>query len=99
MQAIDPILDALVKSDRIAVINSGCPAPLIDLREVSDEVNEHASQTDLVILEGMGRAVESNFEAEFKVDSIKLAMIKEEITARRLGGKLFDTVCRFDLPA
>jgi uncharacterized protein with ATP-grasp and redox domains len=95
-QAIDPVLDGLVKTDRIAVISSGCPAPLIDLREVSDDVNAEATATDLVILEGMGRALESNYEAKFKVDVLKLAMIKEEIVARRHHGKLFDTVCRFD---
>ena len=44
----------------------------------------------------MGRALESNYEAKFKVDAIKLAMIKEQIVAERHGGKLFDTVCRFD---
>ncbi|MCL2646218.1 MAG: ARMT1-like domain-containing protein [Phycisphaerales bacterium] len=96
IQAIDPLLDELVSRGKILPIDSGGAAPLIDLREVSHEVNHHADQTDLVILEGMGRALESNFEAKFKVDAIKLCMIKEEIVARRHGGKLFDTVCRFD---
>jgi type II pantothenate kinase len=96
VQAVDPVLDGLVKSGKIAAIDSGGIAPLIDLREVSDEVNRHAADTDLVILEGMGRACESNFEALFTVDAIKLAMIKEEIVARRHGGKVFDSMCRFD---
>jgi type II pantothenate kinase len=95
-QAIDPLLDQLVNTGHITVISSGCPAPLIDLREVSDEVNAEAPATDLVILEGMGRALESNYEAKFKVDVLKLAMIKEDIVARRHHGKVFDTVCRFD---
>ncbi|MGN6369266.1 MAG: ARMT1-like domain-containing protein [Phycisphaerae bacterium] len=96
LQNLDPILNELVKSNLITVIDSGGDAPLIDLGLVSDEVNAHAPQTDLVILEGMGRALESNYEAKFKVDAIKLAMIKEQIVADRHGGKLFDTVCRFD---
>jgi len=96
LQAIDPVLDSLVKIGRISAIDSGNGTPLIDLREVSDEVNHHAPQTDLLIIEGMGRAVESNFEAPFTVDTVKLAMIKEEIVARRHGGKNFDTICRFD---
>jgi type II pantothenate kinase len=94
--AVDPVLEDLVKRGRIAAIDSGGIAPLIDLREVSDEVNHHAAETDLVVLEGMGRACESNFEALFTVDAIKLAMIKEEIVARRHGGKVFDSMCRFD---
>jgi type II pantothenate kinase len=96
-QAIDPVLDQLVKSNRLAPLNSGGTAPLIDLRTVSQAVNDAAKDTDLVILEGMGRALESNFEARFKVDAIKLCMIKEEIIAQRHGGKNFDTICRFDL--
>ncbi len=96
LQAIDPALDRLVKDGRILAIDSGGTAPLIDLREVSDEANTHAGETDLLILEGMGRALESNYEATFTVDALKLAMIKEEIVAQRHGGKNFDTVCRFD---
>jgi type II pantothenate kinase len=95
-QAVDPVLDQLVKADKIAPINSGGTAPLIDLGTVSDDINRAAPATDLVILEGMGRALESNYEATFTVDAIKLCMIKEEIIAKRHGGKNFDTVCRFD---
>jgi type II pantothenate kinase len=95
-QAVDPVLDGLVKRDKIAPLNSGSGAPLIDLRTISQAVNDAAKDTDLVILEGMGRALESNYEAKFKVDAIKLCMIKEEIIATRHGGKNFDTICRFD---
>ncbi|HVX83535.1 MAG TPA: ARMT1-like domain-containing protein [Phycisphaerae bacterium] len=96
LQAIDPVLDRLVQHGIITAIDSGGIAPLIDLREVSADVNAAAPRTDLVILEGMGRACESNLEAAFTVDSLKLAMIKEEIVARRHGGKVFDSLCRFD---
>jgi type II pantothenate kinase len=96
LQAIDPVLDRLVQHGIITAIDSGGIAPLIDLREISAEVNAAAARTDLVILEGMGRACESNLEAAFTVDSLKLAMIKEEIVARRHGGKVFDSLCRFD---
>ena len=96
VQAIDPVFDRLVKSDQIAPVNSGGIAPLIDLRQISNELNAEAKRTDLVILEGMGRALESNFEAKFTVDALKLCMIKEQITAEKHHGKIFDTVCRFD---
>jgi type II pantothenate kinase len=96
LQAIDPVLDKLVREGRLLAIDSGNRIPLIDLREVSDEVNVYAAETDLLILEGMGRAVESNLEADFTVDSLKLAMIKDRMVAIRRGGKLFDTVCKFD---
>jgi len=49
----------------------------------------------LLIIEGMGRGVESNLNAAFKVDSLNLAMIKDTMVASRIGGKVFDVVCRF----
>ena len=80
----------------IRVVSTGTGEPLIDLLSVSDELNDEAAGADLVILEGMGRALESNFDAAFDCDALKLAMIKEEFVAAWLGGKVFDVVCRFD---
>lgn len=37
-----------------------------------------ASDADLVILEGMGRGIETNLHAQFTVDSLKLGMIKHK---------------------
>lgn len=80
----------------IRVVSTGTGEPLIDLLAVSDELNTEAADADLVILEGMGRALESNFDAQFNCDALKLAMIKEEFVAAWLGGNLYDVVCRFD---
>ena len=44
--------------------------------QVSQEVVEQAGDADLVILEGMGRGIETNLYAQFSVDSLKLGMIK-----------------------
>jgi type II pantothenate kinase len=44
----------------------------------------------------MGRAVESNLDARFSCDALKIAMIKMAIVAERCGGKLYDLVCRFE---
>ena len=43
---------------------------------MSQEVIEQAGDADLVILEGMGRSIETNLNAQFRVDSLKLGMIK-----------------------
>ena len=96
LQAVDPQLDALVRRGQLVAIDSGNRIPLIDLRDISGEANAFAANTDLLILEGMGRAVETNLEAAFTCDSLKLAMIKDEMVAKRRAGKLFDTVCKFD---
>lgn len=90
--AAEPSLEHLP----IRVVSSGTGEPLIDLSGVSLELNEAAKDADLVILEGMGRALESNLFARFDCDVLKIAMIKDEFVAQSLGGKLYDVVCRFE---
>ena len=81
---------------RPAVVASGSGTPLIDLADVSEALNAAAAGADVVYLEGMGRSVGSNDEARFAVDAVKMCMIKDQLAARRRGGKLFDTVLRFE---
>lgn len=76
-------------------VSTGTGEPLIDLMGVSDELNEAAADADLVILEGMGRGVESNLNADFICERLNLAMLKDEAVAKRVGGKVFDVVCRY----
>jgi damage-control phosphatase, subfamily II, stand-alone protein len=76
-------------------VSTGTGEPLIDLSDVSNDLNSAAADADLVILEGMGRGVESNLDARFSCDALNLAMIKDVMIAKRQGGKLFDVVCRF----
>jgi len=45
---------------------------------------------------GMGRAVESNFHTAFTVDCLKVALVKDEMVARSIGVELFDPIFRFD---
>lgn len=90
--SVEPSLASLP----IRVVSTGTGEPLIDLLAVSEQLNVEAADADLVILEGMGRALESNFDAQFDCDALKLAMIKEDYVAAWLGGKLYDVVCRFD---
>lgn len=80
----------------IRVVSSGTGEPLLDLSRVSPELNAAAEDADLVILEGMGRALESNLLARFDCDVLKIAMIKDEFVARSVCGKLYDVVCRFE---
>ena len=79
----------------ITRVSTGTGEPLIDLSAVSAELNADAADADLVILEGMGRGVESNLDASFSCDAVNLAMIKDHVIARRNGGKLYDVVCRY----
>ena len=56
-----------------------------------------ARGADLVVLEGMGRAVHTNFRTKFTCDSLKLAMVKNSHLAKSLlGGVLYDCVCMYE---
>ena len=79
----------------IEIISTGTGEPLIDLSQVSKELNDASANADLVILEGMGRGVESNLDARFSCDALNIAMLKDVAVAGRLGGGLYDVVCRF----
>ena len=79
----------------IHVVSTGTGEPLIDLLHVSDELNAAAADADLVILEGMGRGVESNLDCDLACDRLNLAMLKDRMIAESIGGELWDCVCRF----
>jgi type II pantothenate kinase len=95
LAAQDPDLEAMIEAGMFEVASTGNDIPLIDLSEVSDELNEACADADLVVLEGMGRAVETNYDAQFTVDCLQLAMLKDPLVAQRLGGESLDLVCRY----
>jgi type II pantothenate kinase len=95
LAGLDQDLGDLVRGGMFEVVSTGTSLPLLDLSEVSDELNEAANGADLVVLEGMGRAVETNRQAAFTVDALRLCMIKNEWVASKIGGKNFDVVCGY----
>ena len=92
----DPTVGDALADGRLRCVASGCGTPLIDLSRVSPQLAEAAADADLVVLEGMGRSLESNFDAEFDCDCLRLAMLKDTLFAGPLlGGELYDLICRF----
>ncbi len=96
--SIDPMIAEAVKDRRLTCVPSGNTSSLIDLSDVSDELIAAARGTpiDLVVLEGMGRALESNFDARFTCDALKMGMIKDPDVAREYQADLYDLVLRFE---
>lgn len=81
----------------LMVVENGCGSPCIDFRQVSLELAEIAQDADLIILEGMGRSLHTNYNASFKCECLKLAMIKNQRLAESLvNGNLYDCVCRYE---
>ncbi|XP_021753256.1 uncharacterized protein At2g17340-like [Chenopodium quinoa] len=85
-----------VDTSKLLIANSGNDLPVIDLRSVSQEFAYVATDADLVILEGMGRGIETNLYAQFKCDSIKIGMVKHPEVAQFLGGRLYDCVFKYN---
>ncbi|KAL6965182.1 pantothenate kinase [Sarracenia purpurea var. burkii] len=85
-----------VDASNLLIANSGNDLPVIDLTRISQELAYLASDSDLVILEGMGRGIETNLYAQFKCDSLKIGMVKHPEVAQFLGGRLYDCVFKFN---
>ncbi|XP_044508223.1 damage-control phosphatase At2g17340-like [Mangifera indica] len=85
-----------VDTSNLFIANSGNDLPVIDLARVSQELAYLASDADLVILEGMGRGIETNLYAQFKCDSLKIGMVKHPEVAQFLGGRLYDCVFKYN---
>ncbi|MBA0782761.1 hypothetical protein Gotri_000587 [Gossypium trilobum] len=85
-----------VDTSNLLIANSGNDLPVIDLTRVSQELAYLASDADLVILEGMGRGIETNLYAQFKCDSLKIGMVKHAEVAQFLGGRLYDCVFKYN---
>jgi type II pantothenate kinase len=93
---MDNRLAGALADGRLQLIASGNGCPLIDLGQVSAELAREAESADLVILEGMGRALQSNHVARFKCDVMKLAMVKDAHVAAKLGCPLMACFCRYE---
>ncbi|XP_027365183.1 uncharacterized protein At2g17340-like isoform X2 [Abrus precatorius] len=85
-----------VDTSNLLIANSGNDLPIIDLTRVSQELAYLANDADLVILEGMGRGLETNLYAQFKCDSLKIAMVKHPEVAEFLGSRLYDCVIKYN---
>jgi len=91
----DDVLGESLAADRLRTVASGSHAPLIDLTLLTEEFVDETRDADLIILHGMGRGVESNYDATFTTDVLRTAVIKDEGVAQHMGGKVFDCIFRF----
>jgi uncharacterized protein with ATP-grasp and redox domains len=95
---MDPLIKQSLKSGELELITSGNRFPLIDLRRINPDLADaiYRRDVDLCVVEGMGRAIETNFDAAFTCDTLKLAMIKDLGVAEMMGAELYDLVLRLD---
>ncbi|KAA8593551.1 hypothetical protein FQN60_009667 [Etheostoma spectabile] len=99
--AMDPVVQAGLREDRLTLVQSGSSSPCLDLSRLDKVLAMvvRERKTDLVIIEGMGRAIHTNYYAMLSCESLKMAVIKNSWLADRLGGKLFSVVFKYEVPA
>eukprot|EP00898_Chlorokybus_atmophyticus_P006608 jgi/Chlat1/6949/Chrsp52S06615 len=93
---IDNVIARALDEETLRCISSGSDMPVLDFRRISSELVEAAGEADLIIVEGMGRSIETNLYAKFTCDSLKLGMVKHQEVADALRGRMYDCVCKFD---
>ncbi|XP_053662926.1 4'-phosphopantetheine phosphatase [Anopheles marshallii] len=72
--------------------------PCLDFRMISKDLSVAIEQNsvDLLIIVGMARALHTNLYAKFVCETFKLAVVKNEWLANRLGGETFSVVCKYE---
>ncbi|CAG5127707.1 unnamed protein product [Candidula unifasciata] len=97
---ICPILTSALKNGELIVMESGQASPCLDLRLIDEHLVSAIKEkgADLIVIEGMGRAVHTNFDAAFSCDALKVAVIKNKWLATRFGGDMFSVIFKFERP-
>ncbi|KAH8392321.1 hypothetical protein KR215_006025 [Drosophila sulfurigaster] len=93
------ILDSAWRTGRLLVYANGQSGPCLDMRRLPRELCDAiaANETDLLVIEGMGRALHTNLNAHFKCETLKLAVIKNRWLAKYLGGdNMFAVICKYE---
>uniref|UniRef100_A0A5K3EWZ9 4'-phosphopantetheine phosphatase n=2 Tax=Mesocestoides corti TaxID=53468 RepID=A0A5K3EWZ9_MESCO len=95
---LEPRLQTALANGKLMCVDNGQSSPCLDLRQTSHNLVHLVKQekVDLIVIEGMGRAVHTNLYARFCVDCLKVAVIKNSWLACRLGGDLFSVIFRYE---
>ena len=72
----DEILRDAAADGNLSVVSTGSDLPVIDLSDLSPECVQSTTDCDLIVLEGMGRGIETNLLAQFHCDALNIGMIK-----------------------
>lgn len=97
---MDTIIQSALQDERLLLVQTGSSSPCLDLSRLDKSLAMLVKErrTDLVIIEGMGRAIHTNYYAVLQCESLKLAVIKNSWLAERLGGKIFSVVFKYETP-
>ncbi|XP_022647683.1 pantothenate kinase 4-like [Varroa destructor] len=108
---VDQLWRQAVEEGRVELVDSGQGSPCLDLTRINSYTAETLADCDLLIIEGMGRAIHTNYllsdayekrtseylrmRTDFTCDSIRAAVLKTPFVAESLGGRIYDYVFYF----
>ncbi|XP_050309710.1 4'-phosphopantetheine phosphatase [Anthonomus grandis grandis] len=90
------ILKSAIANGQLVTVENGQKGPCLDLKNIPSELCDLMTESDLIVLEGMGRSVHTNLNTEFAVDSVKLAVLKNEWLAKSLGANQFSVIFKYE---
>ncbi|CAG2057763.1 unnamed protein product, partial [Timema podura] len=86
-----------LEEGRLVTMETGQGGPCLDLSRLDQSLAAALQEkVDLVVIEGMGRAVHTNLHAVFTCECLKMAVIKNRWLANRLGGDMFSVICKYE---
>ncbi len=92
------VIERVPELHEARVMSTGSGDPLVDLSDLDAGFCASVGDADLVVLEGMGRGLESNWTARLSCQAWRVAIVKAEPVSRKRGVSLFDGVFRRDAP-
>ena len=95
---LSPVISEAHHSDRLRVVENGLGSPCLDLSRVSQHIADECLDCDLIVIEGMGRTIHTNFHSKFKRESLKLAVIKNKWLCDKFNCPMFAAVCKYEVP-
>lgn len=90
------IINEAYKQGRLKIFGNEQNGPCLDFRLLTADLCNEILQSDLLIIVGMARALHTNLNAKFTCETLKLAVVKNEWLAKRLGGETFSVICKYE---
>ena len=98
IKSISPVIKSAHVARKLRVVDTGLGSPCLDLSRVSQHVADECVGCDLIVIEGMGRAIHTNFTSKFSAESLKLAVVKNKWLCDKFNCAMFAGICKYEVP-
>uniref|UniRef100_T1HMW0 4'-phosphopantetheine phosphatase n=1 Tax=Rhodnius prolixus TaxID=13249 RepID=T1HMW0_RHOPR len=89
---ICPIIGNAYKTNQLFISKHSRCSTCLDLRYVNHEFAELSPELDLLMIDGMGRSIHTNFDAEYQIECLKVATIKDNWLSKEITGQEFAAI-------